>query len=43
VVATASPEFDNKDEWLKAMEAEGFDFVCAEGDVSELRFLPGDG
>jgi acetoacetyl-CoA reductase len=29
VVAELPPEFDNKDEWLKEMEAAGFkDFVC---------------
>jgi hypothetical protein len=44
VVAAYSPEFDNKDEWLKEMEAAGYkDFVCVSGDVTKLRRLPGDG
>jgi acetoacetyl-CoA reductase len=38
VVAAYHPQFDNKDEWLKDMEAAGFkDFVCVAGDVSSLE------
>ena len=38
VVAAYHPEFDNKDEWLKEMAAEGFkDFVCVAGDVSSIE------
>ena len=37
VVASYHPQFDNKDEWLKEMEAAGFkDFVCVAGDVADL-------
>ena len=37
VVAAYHPQFDNKDEWLKEMEAAGFkDFVCVAGDVADL-------
>jgi acetoacetyl-CoA reductase len=38
VVAAYHPQFDNKDEWLKEMEAAGFkDFVCVAGDVSKIE------
>jgi acetoacetyl-CoA reductase len=38
VVAAYHPQFDNKDEWLKEMEAAGFkDFICVAGDVSDLE------
>ena len=38
VVAAYHPQFDNKDEWLKEMEAAGFkDFVCVPGDVTKLE------
>ncbi|MDP2792544.1 MAG: beta-ketoacyl-ACP reductase [Sulfurisoma sp.] len=38
VVAAYHPQFDNKDAWLKEMEAAGFkDFVCVAGDVSSLE------
>ena len=38
VVAAYHPEFDNKDEWLKEMEADGYkDFVCVAGDVAKLE------
>lgn len=38
VVAAYHPQFDNKDEWLKEMEAAGFkDFVCVPGDVSSIE------
>ena len=38
VVAAHHPEFDNKDEWLKEMQADGFkDFICVSGDVSKLE------
>ena len=38
VVAAYHPEFDNKDEWLKEVEAAGFkDFICVAGDVSKLE------
>jgi acetoacetyl-CoA reductase len=38
VVAAYHPQFDNKDEWLKEMEAAGFkDFICVPGDVSSLE------
>ena len=37
VVAAYHPQFDNKDEWLKEMEAAGFkDFVPVAGDVADL-------
>jgi acetoacetyl-CoA reductase len=37
VVAAYHPQFDNKDEWLKEMEAAGFkDFICVAGDVADL-------
>lgn len=37
VVAAYHPQFDNKDEWLKEMEAAGFkDFVCVAGDIADL-------
>ena len=36
VVAAYHPQFDNKDEWLKEMEAAGFkDFICVAGDVAD--------
>lgn len=36
VVAAYHPQFDNKDAWLKEMEAEGFkDFICVAGDVAD--------
>jgi acetoacetyl-CoA reductase len=38
VVAAYHPQFDNKDEWLKEMEAAGFkDFVCVAGDVADIE------
>ena len=38
VVAAYHPQYDNKDEWLKEMEAAGFkDFVCVAGDVSKIE------
>lgn len=38
VVAAYHPQFDNKDEWLKEMEAAGFKgFVCVAGDVASLE------
>lgn len=38
VVAAYHPQFDNKDEWLKEMEAAGFkDFICVAGDVSDIE------
>jgi len=38
VVAAYHPQYDNKDEWLKEMEAAGFkDFVCVAGDVTKLE------
>jgi len=38
VVAAYHPQFDNRDEWLKEMEAAGFKgFVCVAGDVSSLE------
>jgi len=38
VVAAYHPQFDNKDEWLKEMEAAGFKgFVCVAGDVSNIE------
>jgi acetoacetyl-CoA reductase len=38
VVAAYHPEFDNKDAWLKEMEADGYkDFVCVAGDVAKLE------
>jgi len=38
VVAAYHPQFDNKDEWLKEMEAAGFkDFVCVAGDVAKIE------
>jgi acetoacetyl-CoA reductase len=37
VVAAYHPQFDNKDEWLKEMEAAGFkDLVCVAGDVADI-------
>ena len=37
VVAAYHPQFDNKDEWLKEMEAAGVkDFICVAGDVADL-------
>ncbi|MCX8145092.1 MAG: acetoacetyl-CoA reductase [Azovibrio sp.] len=37
VVAAYHPQFDNKDEWLKEMEAAGFkDFIPVAGDVADL-------
>jgi acetoacetyl-CoA reductase len=35
VVANCLPNFAPKDEWLAKMNAEGFDFLAAEGDVSD--------
>ncbi len=38
VVAAYHPQFDNKDEWLKEMEAAGFkDFVPVAGDVTDIE------
>jgi acetoacetyl-CoA reductase len=38
VVAAYHPQYDNKDEWLKEMEAAGFkDFICVAGDVTKLE------
>ena len=38
VVAAYHPQFDNKDEWLKEMEAAGFkDFIPVAGDVTDLE------
>lgn len=38
VVAAYHPQYDNKDEWLKEMEAAGFkDFVCVAGDVTKME------
>jgi acetoacetyl-CoA reductase len=38
VVAAYHPQFDNKDEWLKEMEAAGFkDFICVAGDVADIE------
>jgi acetoacetyl-CoA reductase len=38
VVAAYHPQYDNKDEWLKEMEAAGFkDFVCVSGDVAKIE------
>jgi len=38
VVAAYHPQFDNKDEWVKEMEAAGFkDFICVAGDVADLE------
>jgi acetoacetyl-CoA reductase len=38
VVAAYHPQFDNKDEWLKEMEAAGYkDIFCVSGDVSKLE------
>ena len=38
VVAAYHPQFDNKDEWLKDMEAAGYQgFVCVPGDVTRLE------
>jgi acetoacetyl-CoA reductase len=36
VVANCLPGFPQKDEWLAKTKAEGFDFVAAEGDVSDF-------
>ncbi|MCE1172323.1 MAG: SDR family NAD(P)-dependent oxidoreductase, partial [Azovibrio sp.] len=37
VVAAYHPQFDNKDEWVKEMEAAGFkDFIPVAGDVSDI-------
>ena len=37
VVAAYHPQFDNKDEWLKEMEAAGFkDFIPVAGDVADI-------
>ena len=37
VVASYHPQFDNKDEWLKEMEAAGFkDFIPVAGDVADI-------
>ncbi|WP_303785550.1 beta-ketoacyl-ACP reductase [Azovibrio restrictus] len=37
VVAAYHPQFDNKDEWMKEMEAAGFkDFIPVAGDVADL-------
>ena len=35
VAANCLPAFPQKDEWLAKMKEEGFDFVAAEGDVSD--------
>ena len=38
VVAAYHPQFDNKDEWVKEMEAAGFkDFVPVAGDVTDIE------
>ncbi|HEX5392463.1 MAG TPA: beta-ketoacyl-ACP reductase [Rhodocyclaceae bacterium] len=36
VVANCLPGFPQKDEWLAKTKAEGFDFIAAEGDVSDF-------
>ncbi len=35
VVANCLPNFDRKDEWLATQERQGFNFLAAEGDVSD--------
>ncbi|MBQ7626830.1 MAG: beta-ketoacyl-ACP reductase [Rhodocyclaceae bacterium] len=37
VVANCLPDFPPKDEWLAAQKKDGFDFIAAEGDVSDYE------